>query len=272
PPSPHEMKIPKSIFSIILISSWFGVILFLNVKEAGVENRIIKSSGMKLVQGGCYEMGDPFGNGMADEQPVHMVCVDPFYLGNELVTVGALREFIASTGYRTDAEKSGGCDIQDGGRSAAKERNWKNPGHTQTELSPVVCVSWNDTGQFIHWLTEKSSKKGIGYRLPTEGEWEFAARNRGEKIPPNFSPDKTRIFHRVEGSKEWIQDRYGADYYSQGDKTNPAGPSLGKFRVLRGDPFLTEPGKSGLFSRFWKEQDYASSKIGFRLALSMTDR
>ena len=73
------------------------------------------------VPGGCYEMGDTFGNGYSDEKPVHEVCVDGFWMGKYEVTVGQFRRFAAETGYKTDAEKGGYCWIWDG---EWKKKTW----------------------------------------------------------------------------------------------------------------------------------------------------
>jgi formylglycine-generating enzyme required for sulfatase activity len=144
------------------------------------------ATGMEFVfvKGGCYEMGDTFGDGKADEKPVHNVCVNDLYLGKYEVTVGQFKRFVNETGYRTDGEKNtggkNGCwavDLDD------KEKNWnwrdwaswKKPNKYQDNRDdhPVSCVSWNDTKAFTDWLTRKSGKS---FRLPTEAEWEYAAR------------------------------------------------------------------------------------------------
>ncbi|HOI72552.1 MAG TPA: SUMF1/EgtB/PvdO family nonheme iron enzyme [Syntrophales bacterium] len=137
-----------------------------------------------LVRGGCFRMGDTMGDGDADEKPVHEVCVDDFYMGKHEVTVGQFRRFVEDTGYRTDAEKNAGgltgCWAQDFD-DREKEWNWRgwadwrNPNKYQANRDdhPVACVSWNDAQAFAGWL---SRKEGRSYRLPTEAEWEYAAR------------------------------------------------------------------------------------------------
>ena len=64
---------------------------------------------MVFIKGGCYHMGDSFGDGNGDETPVHEVCVDDYYLGEHEVTVGEFREFVNETSYRTDSENIDGC-------------------------------------------------------------------------------------------------------------------------------------------------------------------
>ncbi|MBI5749278.1 MAG: formylglycine-generating enzyme family protein, partial [Nitrospinae bacterium] len=143
-------------------------------------------TGMELifVKGGCYQMGDTFGDGESDEKPMHEVCVDDFYMGKYEVTVGEFRGFVNATGYRTDAEKNtggvNGCFAYD---QDDKEKqwnwrewaSWKRPNKYQEneDNHPVACISWNDAKAFIEWMGRKSGKN---YRLPTEAEWEYAAR------------------------------------------------------------------------------------------------
>ncbi|MGA2957487.1 MAG: formylglycine-generating enzyme family protein [Thermodesulfobacteriota bacterium] len=133
-----------------------------------------------FVKGGCYEMGDTFGDGHEREKPVHEVCVDDFYLGKYEVTVGEFRKFVDSTGYRTEAEKGDGC-LTLTGVNWKKDRNanWRSPGFPINDKHPVVCVSWNDAVAFARWMEGRGGKT---YRLPTEAEWEYAARDGGKKM------------------------------------------------------------------------------------------
>jgi len=139
--------------------------------------------GMVFVKGGCFEMG--CGNWTSDcyddEKPVHEVCVEDFYMGRYEVTVGEFRKFVNETSYKTDAEKEGGCYVWTGSEWSKKNgTSWGNPGFAPTERDPVVCVSWNDANQYFKWLNKGSSTSK--YRLPTEEEWEYAARSGGKKV------------------------------------------------------------------------------------------
>jgi formylglycine-generating enzyme required for sulfatase activity len=124
---------------------------------------------MVWIKGGSFQMGDSQGGGYSDEKPVQSVSVARFAMGRYEVTVGEFRQFVNETGYQTDAEKQGGC--WDAGDDNGK--NWRNLGFSQTETHPVVYVSWNDATAYAKWLSQQT---GHTYRLPTEAQWEYAAR------------------------------------------------------------------------------------------------
>ena len=124
---------------------------------------------------------------IVDEAPVHKVRITrPFYLGQHEVTVGQFRKFVELSGYKPESEADGtggygynpDYDPEKSERGDAFEgRNpkysWRNPGFKQGDDHPVVNVTWNDAVAMSRWLGEKEGKK---YRLPTEAEWEYAAR------------------------------------------------------------------------------------------------
>ena len=117
-------------------------------------------------------------NGKPSETPRHHVTItSPFAIGEYEVTLGQFREFIETSGYRTDAERDGrgGTGFKDGANIYAAEFLWSNVGMNPapTDDYPVVNTSWNDARAFCEWLSEK---EGVKYRLPVEAEWEFACR------------------------------------------------------------------------------------------------
>ena len=143
---------------------------------------------MVPIRGGCFQMGSPAGflgiGGEADRQDDehrHPVCVKDFSIGKYEVTRRDFRRFVEATGHRTDAERGAegleGCYTESpkfiGARDYHHDRDWGDPGHSQAGDHPVVCVSWNDAQAYIEWLNRAS---GGHYRLPTEAEWEYAAR------------------------------------------------------------------------------------------------
>lgn len=144
------------------------------------------SLGMEFVyiKPGVFMMGSPPNEkGRDKDEKQHRVTLTKgFYLGKTEVTVGQFRKFITATAYKTDADKNAGgvngCNAMinaDGKRKWGWKpgSNWQSPGFKQSDDMPVVCVSWNDTQAYIRWL---SSETGQTYRLPTEAEWEYAAR------------------------------------------------------------------------------------------------
>jgi len=129
---------------------------------------------MVWIPRGSFRMGDIQGGGSSDEKPVHSVSVSRFAMGRYEVTVGQFRRFVNATGYRTDAEKGDGCyTSKDGSWNKVKDANWQKLYFSQNDNHPVACVSWNDATAYAKWLSQQT---GHTYRLPTEAQWEYAAR------------------------------------------------------------------------------------------------
>ncbi len=249
-------RVIPSAMIVLIVLSVIGLIGY-SILEAREQARSLRSAGMVLFQGGCYEMGDRFGKGADDERPVHMACVDPFYLGKAEVSVEAFSRFVGETGYQTEGQRTDGCEFWDGKKFIKDpQKSWRDPGFPQNERSPVVCVSWNDADHYIEWMKNKSPKKAMGYRLPTEAEWEYAARNYDMNGKMN----------------QWMLDWYGEGFYKKGDKANPRGPSQGTFRVIRGGSWPDEPVTLRLSARKKGLPVDRSSHLGFRLALTVSDR
>ena len=128
---------------------------------------------MVSLPGGTFKMGSD--KGRDDEKPVHDVTLDPFDIGKYEVTVGEFRRFVEAMKYETEAEKKGSCYgyDKDGNWDEQKGLNWRNLGFEQDDNHPVICVSWNDAMAYAQWL---SAELGESYTLPSEAEWEYAAR------------------------------------------------------------------------------------------------
>ena len=136
------------------------------------------------------------------EGPRHRVVISrPFMLGAYEVTRREFREFIEATDYKTDAERDGkgGYSWRPWGQSP--DVTWDNiPGLPQTDVGPVVNVSWNDAVAFCQWL---SKVEGQTYRLPTEAEWEFACRG-GSAGKWSFAQDEESLLetHSIYGYRD----------------------------------------------------------------------
>ncbi len=128
---------------------------------------------MVAVPAGRFEMGSPSSEEGrdGDEGPVHRVAIpSPFAIGVHEVTRGEFARFISATGRSTGDS----CWIyEDGGWVERSGRNWRSPGFSQGDSHPAVCVSWDDAQAYAAWLSRET---GESYRLPSEAEWEYAAR------------------------------------------------------------------------------------------------
>ena len=122
---------------------------------------------MVVVPAGSFMMGSTHSN----ERPVHRVTIPvPFAVGKYEVTRGDFKEFIEATGR---ASGNSGWTQEYDQRKERAERGWNNPGYSQGDRHPVVCVSWNDARAYVRWFSRKTGKR---YRLLSEAEWEYAAR------------------------------------------------------------------------------------------------
>jgi len=223
---------------------------------------------MIAVKGGSFKMGS---KKKQDEKPIHTVTVDDFYIGKYEVTQKQWKEIMGS-----------------------------NPSNFEGDNLPVESFSWYDIQDFIKKLNKKTGKH---YRLPTEAEWEYAARGGVQTIHESFqtkyagsnnidnvawynknSYDKGKSSsdygtHAV-GTKqanelgiydmsgnvwEWCNDWHGSYYYKNSPQNNPQGPNSGEYRVLRGGSWRSSSYYCRVADRFGVLLDVTSHNNGFRL-------
>ncbi|MCX6278127.1 MAG: SUMF1/EgtB/PvdO family nonheme iron enzyme [Bacteroidetes bacterium] len=215
---------------------------------------------MVFVQGGTFRMGSD--DGESNEKPVHSVTLNDFYIGKTEVTQKQWREVMGSDPRKL---KNKGCD-----------------------QCPVEFVSWNDVQDFIAKLNRKTNKT---YRLPTEAEWEYAARggnktrgyaysgsanvddvawylqNSFKKTHPvgQKQPNELGLYDMSGNVWEWCSDWYGAQYYQNSPASNPQGPSSGSSRVYRGGSWSIDPRGCRSSYRYYLTPDSRCYNLGFRL-------
>ncbi len=195
-----------------------------------------------------------------DEIPVHEVCLDTYWIGKFEVTQAQWQKIMG-----------------------------RNPAYFKLgDDHPVETISWEHAQQFITRLNKKTK---LSFRLPTEAEWEYAARSRGKdekyaggnKIA-NFSwcsfnsgqttqkiggkkPNGLGIYDMSGNVSEWVQDYYQPQYYSKSPKNNPKGPKNGEGRIHRGGCWGNVPGFLRVVGRDWNPADIGINTIGMRIIL-----
>ena len=173
-------------------------------------------------------------------------------------------------------------------RPIALDKNWSSKAD-----HPVVNVNWREALEYCNWLQSvigKDLPANAGrVRLPTEAEWEKAARGAGKRIYPwgnsfnnNFANTTEAgigqpvavasrsaqspygVFDAIGNVWEHVQDWYGGGYYAESPKANPRGPAAGPFKVIRGGSFKTQPDRATTTTREQISPDSRGDDVGFR--------
>jgi len=246
----------------------------LESKSMGPDLKMIR------IPGGTFEMGSYAGN--QDEQPVHTVVLDGFWMSESEVTNAQYVQFLNTNKpkpdklkkwLRLDDEEKQTHILLENGKFAA-EKGW--------ETHPVVNVSWHGAKAFCDYY---------GLRLPSEAEWEYAAGgpshfrypwgNNSDSKEANFAdthgsakPPTTPIkFYRPNGFGlfdiagnvwEWCDDWYKWDYYLSGAEKNPKGPNGGSVRIIRGGSWYDFMNNLRTANRDFASPDFQLSNYGFR--------
>lgn len=248
---------------------------------------------MVAIQGGSFKMGSNDGDSF--EQPVHQVNIPHFYMGETEVTYTQFKTFIEASSYVTDAEKNGYSWVYDEEWKKKEGIDWRY--NSSQELiggnsqHPVVHISWNDAQAYCRWLSKKTGKR---YRLPSESEWEYAARggnkSRGYKYAGSNSIGDVAWYDDNSGGKihsvaqkqsnelglydmsgnvwEWCKDKWHSNY--TGAPTNGSAWTSGSpsYPVLRGGSWVDYAKDCRSAFRFAGSPDSSYIYFGFRLALS----
>lgn len=231
------------------------------------QNTFTNSIGMRFVrvEPGSFTMGEnpPLGEGKADEKPAHTVRISkPYYFGMHEVTQGQWQAIMGN-----------------------------NPSQHKGQDNPVDSVSWHDAQSFIKRLNKKEGHNR--YRLPTEAEWEYAARagtktryffGDDESLLPEYAwitdnakgkthpvgtkrPNAWGIYDTSGNVREWTQDWYDGDYYAQSPESDPQGPDSGYGKAYRGGSKDGHVFPTRSSYRWRETPDTKVQNLGFRIIM-----
>jgi formylglycine-generating enzyme len=255
---------------------------------------------MVSIPRGAFRMGND-ASARPVERPAHEVSVDPFRMDEHEVTNRQFAAFVRKTGYVTMAEERGFSQVYDLKKLRWEKcpgADWHHPGGPETTLDgkddfPVVHVSWFDAQAYCRSLSK---------RLPSEAEWEFAARGglrdadypwgreetpdghylanywQHDKEPAadgyltlapvkSFPANQFGLYDMSGNVWEWCGDWFADDYYAQSPRENPTGPCEGRNRVVRGGSWLCPENffeSFTVFTRAARAPEDTSQNVGFR--------
>lgn len=267
---PRKKK--KKKFPVLLVLGGVVVVtaavLLLKKKKDSENNYDTRELGIQWVDipAGEFLMGDNFGDGWTDEQPVHAVYLDAYKISKYEITFEQYDTF---------------CD--DTGRNKPDDAGYGRGNR------PVVNVTWDDANAFCDWLSQKTGKN---IHLPSEAQWEKAARGTDQRKYPwgnddpscdmtnynncigrtmpvgSFASDASPygVYDMAGNTYEWCSDWYDASYYANSPANNPTGPFSSSRRVHRGGAWNSDPHHARSIDRDNTFPSIFSSLLGFRIA------
>lgn len=259
---------------------------------------------MIVVPAGAFVMGAKYSEGADDEMPIHRVRIrQNFAIGRYEVTRHEFKAFVARTGYRID----GPCHfLGNRGWKSSDLANFRRPFIPQNDDHPVVCVNWHDAKAYVAWLSSITAKS---YRLPSEAEWEYAARggaptryhfgtSRGDlcaygngsdaEFPykwrnnacadgyrwgtaraGSYKPNAFGLYDTIGNAKEWVEDCWNDSYDGAPIDGRPWETGNCRHRIHRGGSWLNEPRYLRSAARFRSYAGYRYFDHGFRVVHSL---
>lgn len=247
---------------VLLVITAFVFSISLSQESQDITNPEVVKGEMVLIPGGEFLMGK---DDEGDCSPAHKVYVDSFYIDKYEVTNAQYYQFCKETERKLPefwgiAEFHSGPDFPD---------------------YPVIGITWRDAEAYAEWA---------GKRLPTEAEWEYAARGglvgmnypngdevdstqanysvkgimRGTVPVDSYSPNGYGLYNMSGNVWEWVSDYYDGEYYKESPSKNPQGPEDGKFRVIRGGGWHSGPYCNRVYYRKALPSNWVDFAVGFR--------
>ncbi|VVS94841.1 SUMF1/EgtB/PvdO family nonheme iron enzyme [Desulfoluna spongiiphila] len=299
----HTVKVSAPLFK-----SGKAKVVVSSGKDAWVEVFLTPRDSFKgewghyvFIKPGTFTMGSPDTESRRKEdESAHSVTLTRgFFMQDKEVTVAQWQAFVDDSGYKSEAETAGGAyALEDYVWTQSREYSWKNPGFSQSGDHPVTGITSADIQAFLKWVNKESK---YTYRLPTEAEWEYAARagesaafstgaclgsadanvdanaswgecpagaaSNGTLPVGTFTPNAWGLYDMHGNVAEWCRDWYGR--YPQKSVKNPTGAASGTNRVVRGGGWATYAYNARCAKREAVNPSRGCSEVGMRLVVEI---
>jgi formylglycine-generating enzyme required for sulfatase activity len=255
---------------MVVVNKYFAkkkVVLLILILVIGASSQRIPLSE------GSFVMGD--NSGESDELPEHEVTLSSYKIDQHEITYAQYDSCVQSGKCTKAHYDDNSCLVWNGQRfqKTIVPLGYRDPSY------PVVCVSWHQAQTFC---------RSKGMKLPTEAQWEYAARagernryswgnaaptnercpmaNNGPESIGSYQPNKWGLYDMTGNVWEWTIDFYEKGYYSISETQNPTGPGAGLYRVIRGGGWYSGAPQLKISNRHWFSPDFSEASLGFRCA------